>query len=217
MAIVSIGAMDYGDSNIYAVKGSMSILVDTGLGLNPDALISRVKSVLDGSKLDMIILTHCHIDHIGGLKCLMDEFGCRAYAFGEDAAHIRAGDQHTLSRMFSVRFSGVPVESLENGQIIDAGSHRLEVVHTPGHTGGSICLYDHATKSLISGDTLFAGACGRTDLIGGSPEKLVASLKSLRKFDIAKIYPGHDRIIPDRGNACLNEVLEGLGVCIENY
>jgi glyoxylase-like metal-dependent hydrolase (beta-lactamase superfamily II) len=218
MAIVSIGAMDYGDSNIYLVKGDINILIDTGLGRNPGALISRVRSALGGSDIDMIVLTHCHIDHIGGLRCLLDEFGCKAYAYGEDAGHIRDGNPvYVLSGMFSADYQGLPVEDLEDGQIIDAGAHKLEVIRTPGHTAGSICLYDHATKSLISGDTLFVGGYGRTDFVGGSLPKLVDSLRSLARFDFISLYPGHGGICSDRGNACLIEVLEGLGVCVEDY
>ncbi len=218
MAIVSLGVLLPADSNVFLLKGDRSVLVDTGLGVYPDALIKKVTEALDGSDLDMIILTHCHVDHIGGLRALRDRFGCKAYAHPDDAVHIRNGDsEFTLDRNFGNVLGPLDVEDLEDGQIIDIGDHRLEVIHTPGHTEGCICLYDHVTKALISGDTVFLYGFGRTDFPGGSMKKIVESLRSLSKLDILGIYPGHGDYSPDEGHDSIVYALRSVGVDIEDY
>ena len=212
MAIISIGISDPDDSNVYLVTGDRNVLVDTGLARDPSRLISRIRSALNGSDLDMLVLTHCHADHVGGLDAVAREFGCKAYAHPEDAARLREGDsEYILDRMFGFRLGKCDVGDLPDGHVIDTGDHRLRVVHTPGHTRGSICLYDEATCALISGDTLFAGGVGRTDFPGGSRSDMERSLNSLRRFDIKGLYPGHGIHVEHDGNDYLAEGLSMFG------
>ncbi len=218
MAIVSLGTIEPSDSNTYLVKGSRNILVDTGLGLHPEELLDRIAKSLGSERLDAVVLTHCHIDHIGGLKAVAKRFGCKAYAHKDDAVHIRNGDsRYTLDLDFGIDAGPMDVEDLEDGRIIDIGDHRLEVIHTPGHTEGCICLYDRVTKALITGDTLFINGMGRTDLPGGSFATMIASLKKLAGVDFDGIYPGHGEHSPHQGHDCLIHVLRSRGVDIEDY
>ena len=218
MAIVSLGILDPRDSNVYLLKGDRNVLVDSGLGLYTDALAAKVVSALGGSSLDMIVLTHCHVDHIGGLKALAKRFGCAAFAHEADAVHIRNGDsKYTLDKYFGMDLGPMDVGDLDDGQIIDIGDHRFEVIHTPGHTEGGICLYDHVTKSLVSGDTVFLYGWGRTDFPGGSSEKMLASLRRLSKLDILGVYPGHGDYSPDQGHDSIVYALRSVGVDIEDY
>ncbi len=218
MAIVSLGILDPRDSNVYLLKGDRNVLVDSGLGLYPDALEERIASALGDSSLDMVILTHCHVDHIGGLRALVRKFGCPSFAYKPDAAHIRNGDsEYTLDKYFGLDLGPLDVGDLEDGQIIDIGDHRLEVIHTPGHTEGCICLYDHVTKALISGDTVFLDGFGRTDFPGGSMRNMVDSLKSLSKLDILGIYPGHGDYSLEQGHDSIVNALWSVGVDIEDY
>ena len=89
------------DSNIYLVTGDRNMLVDTGSGKGHDRVVAGIRSVLGDARLDMIVLTHCHYDHVGGLGMLMEEFGCPAYAGQYDAPYIRMAERrHILSDVF---------------------------------------------------------------------------------------------------------------------
>ncbi|MBO4569270.1 MAG: MBL fold metallo-hydrolase [Candidatus Methanomethylophilaceae archaeon] len=212
MAVVSLGISDLDDSNVYLVTGSRNVLIDTGLARNPQELTAKIRSSLRGLPLDMLVLTHCHADHVGGLKAVVEEFGCNAYAHQEDAVHLRRGDSSfILDTVFGFRLGGYDVQDISDGEIIDLGEHRLRVIHTPGHTRGSICLYDEVSHALISGDTLFVGAIGRTDLPGGSFSDMVSSLRSLRRFDIKGLYPGHGMHVEQNGRDYLDEELSMFG------
>ncbi len=218
MSIWSVGTDVPADSNSYLITGDSNILVDTGLGLFPSRLLERVRSGLNGKNLDKIILTHCHIDHVGGAKALASEYGCKVYAHRTDAGRIRSGNSdYVLDAVFGIPFEPPEVEDLEAGDVIDTGNHRFEVIHTPGHTEGSICLYDSVTGSLVSGDTLLAPGVGRTDLKGGSFPRMIDSLKLLSNYRITGLYPGHGGFTESRGRDYLSESLTMAGVFVEDY
>lgn len=189
------------DSNIYLVSGEHPIIVDAGTGFDSPGVISRIRSACPQGPA-MIVATHCHFDHVGGLADLVDAFGCPAFAGWRDAPHIREPDGFVSDDMFRGSMRPVDVHDLREGDILDSGDHTLTVLETPGHTSGSICLYDGEDRLLISGDTLFADGYGRTDLPGGSGSSMVASLRRLSKLDISGLFPGHgstcDRYTPDR-------------------
>jgi len=187
------------DSNIFLVIGSKTVLIDAGTGKDSKRNISKIKDILNGRKLDMIILTHFHFDHIGGLKYLLKEFDAEVLAGAGDAPFIASGDpEYTLSGWYGDDEAyTTDVNELFDGDVIDLGEHRLRVVNTPGHTSGSICLYDEVTLSLFSGDTLFARGIGRTDLPSGSTGELIRSLKKLNDMEIKMLYPGHMNAVSD--------------------
>jgi glyoxylase-like metal-dependent hydrolase (beta-lactamase superfamily II) len=199
------------DSNVYLVRGSKNAVIDCGSGDDSDYIISQIKILLGGDRLDMILLTHCHADHAGGLKDFVDEFGCPAFC-GPDAKFISMGTEATLSEMlFHKDFTPVDTAELENGTVIDLGEHKLRVIYTPGHTSGGVSYYDEITRSLFSGDTLFANGVGRTDFDTGSARELVESLENLSKVDIKSLYPGHGNGSND-GNAMVRNGLHMMGV-----
>ena len=142
-----------------------------------------------GWTLRLIVSSHRQWDHIGDNAAVMAATGARLAAHALDAAGIRA--PQARGAPFAIPPS-IPAVELAEGGLIRFGDLRLEVWHTPGHTPGSVCLYDHASDILLSGDTLFAGGWGRVDLEGGSPEAMAASIARLAALpDTTRVLPGH--------------------------
>lgn len=148
----------------------------------------------NGLKVTDIINTHLHIDHVIGDKWAKDKYGVNISGHKDDKVlGERIKDQ---ARMF-----GLPEEVdrvvfdkyLEDGEKIKIGKGELEVIHVPGHSPGSIALYDAADSFVIVGDALFSGSIGRTDLPGGSMSQLLNSIKTrlMTLPDSTIVYPGH--------------------------
>ena len=212
MAVHHINSGFSSDSNIFLVVGSRTALIDTGTGHQNKRNIAKIKEILKERSLDMIILTHFHADHSGGLKGMMDEFGSEAFIGAGDAPYIISADpEYTYSEMFDVDLEPVDVSELMEGDVIDLGVHKLNVINTPGHTCGGICLYDEVTNSLFSGDTVFSQGVGRTDFPTGSSKELTRSLERLCKIKIKTLYPGHMDITSD-GNRAVMSGLRMMGV-----
>lgn len=134
----------------------------------------------EGLKITYIFTTHSHHDHVGGHQTMLDKTGAKV------VAHQLAADE--------IRKIDIPVEIVvEDQDEVHVGKIMVKIIHTPGHTKGGICLLVHGAK-LITGDTLFVGDCGRTDLPGGSSKELFESIhgKLMRLDDAVEVYPGHD-------------------------
>lgn len=163
-----------------------AIAIDTAtpsLAWIADSVVER------GWTLKLIVSTHGHWDHIGDNAAVAEHTGAAI------AVHPADGDMLRNPRPLWAPFEIVPsvpaVELAEGGEI-RFGEIRLRVLHTPGHTPGSVCLLSDEDGALWSGDTLFAGGWGRVDLPGGSPEEMVASLARLTELeDRLRVFPGH--------------------------
>ncbi|MGL4669243.1 MAG: MBL fold metallo-hydrolase [Methanobacteriaceae archaeon] len=170
------------DSNSYLIG---DILIDTGCGINTKNLLSKIKEAgFEPSDITQIVNTHCHFDHIGG-NYLFEN--AKVAIHKEDALAIETGDKYsTASFLFngSIKRTNVDIILKEGDKIGD-----FEVISTPGHTSGGICLWDG--EILISGDTVFAnGGFGKLD-IGGNFDDMFKSLERLKKLDITYLLPGH--------------------------
>ena len=169
-------------------------VIDPGFmnGYEGRELFSLVRSL--GLEISSILLTHAHIDHIYGVAACLKEFpGAKVYLspedkFIKDHADVMAG----MMRM-PVPDASWQTEDIFDGQILEVGGSRLEVISTPGHTPGGVCYYCHESGELFSGDTLFAGSIGRTDLPGGDYDRIMVSLtgKIMGLDSDVCVYPGH--------------------------
>ncbi len=192
------------DSNItYIDCGNRQVLVDTGTGLFADGLNESLRKL--GTSLDRItdvILTHSHIDHLGGVFRLLKNDGFQTYLHQLEGERINSGDMElTLARDFGSDLPSFKVgQLLRDGQTLTFGDIELSVLHTPGHSEGSICLHERNLGLIITGDTMFTGGSfGRVDLPTGDPEALMSSLKKLSQLDFDVALPGH--MSPVRSNA----------------
>ncbi|QLJ53410.1 MAG: MBL fold metallo-hydrolase [Candidatus Fermentimicrarchaeum limneticum] len=169
-------------SNVYILtEGKKALLIDSGDGSN----FEEIQNALEGLELMQVVLTHGHFDHIGGMRYLIT------------AGMVRKADLAVLDELNSVFPSYQRPTNLHELRTssLKFGKFDLQIIDTPGHTPGSICLFEKSRKILFSGDTLFAGGyVGRTDLFGGNSEKLIKSLGMIKKLDYKVLCPGHNEV-----------------------
>ena len=163
-------------TNTYILSnGTEAAVIDPGY--EPDTILDA----LEGLTLKAILLTHGHFDHVGAVKELVAETGCKVYIHAADLSlppMVTAGPlyyTHTYDEGDTI----CPITGVE-----------ITVLHTPGHTPGSVCLL--CGRDLFTGDTLFEGSCGRVDLPGGNGHQMVASLRRLAALQADyQVHPGH--------------------------
>jgi hydroxyacylglutathione hydrolase len=166
--------------------------------IDPGDDIEDVLAIIRKHNLQVkqIVITHAHIDHVGGAMKLRAATG---------APILLNQNDYELLKMLDVQAAWIGVadpgkvdidQSVTTGETVSAGQHTAQILHTPGHTEGSICMYFAAEKKLIAGDTLFAGSIGRTDLPGGSMQKIMQSLHGtvMALPDEIVVVPGHGRL-----------------------
>lgn len=180
--------------NMFLIDAEKPALIDAGWDSDVSYPAQSVERILEKRKLAYIVLTHRHIDHVGGTKGFQERFGGEILAHELDADALITGDPiSTGARLFGGDISPMEVRKLAEGERIElGGADHLEVIHTPGHTVGSMCLLA-PDKSLFSGDTVFShGSVGRWDLETGNYRELLESVERLADMDIENLYPGHE-------------------------
>lgn len=167
-----------------------AVIVDPGDNI-PEILSRLAKRSLT---LRQIIVTHSHIDHVGGAVLLKRITGAPVLLNQQDVGLLGAMEMQAAWLGVTAPEVAPPDASAEDGLSVGLPSHPAEVIHTPGHTPGSICLFMPSQQLLIAGDTLFAGSIGRTDLPGGDGRKILRSLR-----DRLLVLPDETRVLPGHG------------------
>lgn len=173
------------------------------LVIDPCVSVSGILRAADAAEatLEGILLTHGHFDHVLTLDTLRDTLHIPAYIHEADQQLLPDGQKNAFALFYGQdRAFRRAEQSLRDGDRIPLGDATVEVIHTPGHTGGSVCY--RAGNSLLTGDTLFADTFGRYDLFSGDLDTLKASLRLLAALDSnLTLYPGHGERAP-LGEAC---------------
>ena len=166
------------ETNCYVVTDESSMLCAL---IDPGDESNAILDYLEANKLTckVILLTHGHFDHVGAVKPLLEETGAQLYMNKADCGAWPNGFEAPEGTKF-----------LSDGDVIEVGALRFEVLATPGHTPGGVSYV--CGEALFTGDTLFAGSCGRTDLPGGDMQQELLSLKRLGSLPgDYEVYPGH--------------------------
>lgn len=182
MIIKAIPAGIYG-ANCYVIcdeETMEAVILDPGG--DSDYLINQIDKI--GAKVKYILLTHGHVDHVGGVVDIKKKYNVPFYIHKADEEMIMMGADV---------FGDLPVADgyIKEGDVIAFGNLKAKCIHTPGHTPGGVCF--QIGDKVFTGDTLFQGSIGRTDFAGGSYEEIISSIvnKILPLGDNVEVYPGH--------------------------
>jgi len=197
-------------SNSYIVSDEICVLIDPGYGPFLDRLVSSlIEDGFDVKDLDLIVNTHAHIDHCGASQRLKELSGARIALHRLEEKFLHAGARE-VSLIFGVEPPEFKVDTLLADEL-STGAANFRVLHTPGHTPGSISLYSEEHRALICGDLLFEYGVGRTDLPGGDTEALRKSIEETSRLDIDFLLLGHGNIV--KGKDAVRHNFE----CVKNF
>lgn len=182
-------------AGVYAVNCYIVVCEDTKKacvidpGGDADEILKYIEK--NGLTLEFILLTHAHGDHIGGIPKLKEMKNVPIFLHKEDEGMLMDASKNLSSMMGGPTVGVTPDKLISDGDVISLGNLKLNIIHTPGHTRGGICI--KVLDILFTGDTLFANSIGRTDFEGGSFEQIIDSIKrKLLVFDDGvKVLPGH--------------------------
>ena len=178
--------------NCYVIGDESS---GAGAVIDPGDEAVRIALLVEqtGLQVEQIVITHAHIDHVGAVAALVDEYSCPVLMHAEAESMLE--QLPTQAMMMGLRFGKVPKVDryVEDHEVLTVGELELHSLYTPGHAPGHLAFYVEGEGMVLSGDALFAGSVGRVDLPGGSMEVLMRSIEQ-RLFtlpDETRVYPGH--------------------------
>lgn len=169
--------------NIWYLENSEDVLIDAGTG-------DSWQSVKNLEKIDKVVVTHSHHDHVENLAKIVEMFGPEVYAYEPENLDVEA-------------------EEIRDGDQVRICGELFEVIHTPGHRDDSICLYSPESGKLFTGDLLFPdGGFGRTDLDEGDREKLIESIENISRLQVDSFYPGHGESVVEEAESSIEKSLQ---------
>ena len=196
MKVIRVIASEIGN-NSYLLLTKKPVIIDPSE--NAKIVLNNLKKHIKPQDLEYIILTHFHEDHTLAAPLIKKETDAKVLIHESDAKFL----------------SFKPDRTLKGGEILNLGNYKLKVIHTPGHTPGSICLYEEKSKILFSGDTIFSnGGVGRTDLLGGNSQQLLESVEHLCKLNVKILYPGHEEVTDKNVN---EQIMNSLNLIREQF
>jgi glyoxylase-like metal-dependent hydrolase (beta-lactamase superfamily II) len=201
MEIQTLRGVGY-ECNSYLIKDRIWVLVDVGTDRNAKNIAGRISEQDGLEKVKKIVLTHTHFDHAGGAAEMSEMTGAEILVHPFEGEMISSGDfSAALTDMFDRNMRPFRWSPIDEGFVLSTGSSSFKILHLPGHTGGSIGLWEEKGRSLIAGDTVFAdGGIGRYDLPTGNIDELRRSIARIAGMDVENLLPGHGREVLGDGS-----------------
>lgn len=186
---IPVGPLQVNGYILGCERSREGVVIDAGGSV--DRLLARITKL--GLTIRYLMDTHGHFDHIGGNRAFLEATGASFLIHEKDAFLLSMAADSARNFGVIAENSPQPDQYLTDGMTVEFGDQRLEVIHTPGHSPGGCCFFSRDAGALFTGDTLFNGSVGRTDLPGGSMEVLVRSIRERLAIlpETTKVYPGH--------------------------
>jgi glyoxylase-like metal-dependent hydrolase (beta-lactamase superfamily II) len=155
----------------------------------------KLENFIKDNSINPVLLlnTHCHLDHVFGNRFILEKYGLRAFSSELDEMNRKNASQHAMLFGLTMDTPPEPAGFISDNQMVTFGTTELKALHVPGHTSGSLAFYSEKNNCVFTGDALFSGSIGRTDLQGGNYETLIGSIKN-KLFVLPPstvVYPGH--------------------------
>lgn len=206
------------DVNVYvAIESGRALVVDASSGMDWAALEPRLRAAMSGASPQAFHLTHLHVDHVGGAARMAKLTGLTPTMHADEADVVEEGNEMlTGAAFFGGTAEPCAVTRVKEGDIIELGRRRFEVLLVPGHSPAHTALWEPESRALFCGDVAFAGgAFGRVDLPGADGRELIRSLEKLAALDAVAMYPGHMEPVVTHAREALLESLDNARIMIE--
>lgn len=188
--------------NGYLIVSEESLLIDTGLGkfntvwgFSLEDPLAELVVGIKNTNIKNVVLTHAHLDHSGGIFSLENQERSKIFlhCHSKEKIHLEEPDLRYIDPVIQTKVNPIHIDnSFSKNDSISVGNLKFKVLHTPGHTAGSICLFEEEKKWLFSGDCVFPqGSFGRVDFPGSNPDEMIDSLEMLSSLEVNALFAGH--------------------------